>query len=163
MIKKIATLLCFSLFAFAAIAQVNIYDTNADALAALKKAVDKAKVEGKHVFVQIGGNWCPWCVRFHHLTDTNAVVKAAQEKDFVVVRVNYSKENKNETALAQLEYPQRFGFPVFVILNADGKRIHTQSSGYLEQGKGYDEKAVTDFLKAWTPAAVNPATYVKKE
>jgi len=150
------------MFTFAAMAQVTIYDPKADAIADLIKAIEKAKVEGKHVFVQVGGNWCPWCVKFHGLTDTNAVVKAALEKNFVVVRVNYSKENKNEAALEQLEFPQRFGFPVFVILNGDGKRIHTQSSGYLELGKGYDEKAVVDFLKAWTPEAVNPASYPKK-
>ncbi|SDC87968.1 thioredoxin family protein [Williamwhitmania taraxaci] len=162
MIKKITTLLCLSMFAMAAMAQVNIYDTKADAQADLKKAIERAKVEGKHVFVQVGGNWCPWCVRFHNLTDTNAVLKNTLETNFVVVRVNYSKENKNEAALEQLEFPQRFGYPVFVILNAEGKRIHTQSSGYLEQGKGYDEKAVNDFLKAWTPAAVNPETYKKK-
>ncbi len=160
--KKLATVMLFSLFAFVATAQVTIYNPNADALADLKKAIEQAKVEGKHVFVQVGGNWCPWCVRFHQFTDTNMVVKNTLEKNFVVVRVNYSKESKNEAALAQLEFPQRFGYPVFVILNADGKRIHTQSSGYLEQGKGYDEKAVNDFLKAWTPAAVNPETYKKK-
>jgi len=160
--KKIATLMLFSLFAIVAAAQVTIYNPNADALADIKKAVDQAKVEGKHVFVQVGGNWCPWCVRFHHFTDTNTVVKTTLEKNFVVVRVNYSKENKNEAALAQLEFPQRFGYPVFVILNADGKRIHTQSSGYLELGKGYDEKAVNEFLNAWTPAAINPETYKKK-
>ena len=24
----------------------------------------KPKQEGKHVFIQIGGNWCIWCARF---------------------------------------------------------------------------------------------------
>ena len=161
MIKKLTALLCLSMFAFAAVAQVTIYDPKADAQADLKKAIEKAKVEGKHVFVQVGGNWCPWCVKFHNVTDTSVVLKNTLNSNFVVVRVNYSKENKNEAALAQLEFPQRFGFPVFVILNGDGKRIHTQSSGYLELGKGYDEKAVNEFLHAWTPEAVNPASYLK--
>jgi len=58
--------------------------------------------------------------------------------------------------LAQLEYPQRFGYPVFIILNAKGDRIHTQNSGYLEQDKGYDPKKVVDFLKQWSPAALDP-------
>ena len=160
--KKLTALLLFSLFAFAAVAQVTIYDPKADALADIKKAVEKAKAEGKNVFVQVGGNWCPWCVKFHHFTDTNAVVKNMLEKNFVVVKVNYSKENKNAEALERLEFPQRFGYPVFVILDGDGKRIHTQNSGYLEEGNGYSEKSVADFLKVWTPAAINPETYKKK-
>ena len=36
-------------------------------------------------------------------------------------RINYSKENKNPETMALLEYPQRFGFPVLVVLDAAGK------------------------------------------
>ena len=53
-----------------------------------------------------------------------------------------------------LENPARFGFPVFVILDEQGKRIHTQNSAYLEEGKGYSEKKVAEFLNIWTPKAV---------
>ena len=47
------------------------------------------------------------------------------------VRVNYDPKNKNEEVLAELGYPQRFGFPVFVILDANGNRIHTQNSVFF--------------------------------
>ena len=60
--------------------------------------------------------------------------------------VNYSKENKNLAEMKKLEFPQRFGFPVFVILDSNGKRIHTQNSSYLEEGDGYSKKKVIDFL-----------------
>jgi hypothetical protein len=63
--------------------------------------------------------------------------------------------------LKQLEYPQRFGFPVFVILNEDGKRLHTQNSGYLEEGKGHDRMKVLTFLQQWSPEALNPELYNK--
>jgi hypothetical protein len=53
-----------------------------------------------------------------------------------------------------LENPQRFGFPVLVVLNSNGQRIHTQDSGLLESGDGYDPKKVIGFLKNWTPAAL---------
>jgi len=72
-----------------------------------------------------------------------------------VVKVNYSKENKNVDVLEQLEKPQRFGFPVLVILDSDGRRIHTQDTGLLESGDGYDHKKVLNFLKNWTPNALN--------
>ncbi|MEZ5011563.1 MAG: hypothetical protein R2744_08225 [Bacteroidales bacterium] len=66
---------------------------------------------------------------------------------------NYSPENKNEEATRMLENPGRFGYPVFIILDQQGKRIHTQNSAYLEEGKGYNSKKVVEFLKGWSPGA----------
>jgi hypothetical protein len=73
--------------------------------------------------------------------------------------LNTSRENKNLDILAGLGYPQRFGFPVLVVLNAEGKRIHTQNSAYLELEKSYSKEKVSEFLKQWTPAAINPKNY----
>jgi hypothetical protein len=75
--------------------------------------------------------------------------------------LNYSNENKNFDLMAEFGYPQRFGFPVFVILNPDGTRIHTQNSAYLEEEKSYSEKKVIEFLKHWSPESLNPANYKK--
>jgi hypothetical protein len=84
------------------------------------------------------------------------------EDNYEVLHVNYSPENKNEETLAKLGNPQRFGFPVFVILNGNGQRLHTQNSAYLEEGKGHSSKKVFGFLQDWSPAAVSPSTYSKK-
>ena len=35
-----------------------LYDPTSDAKVEIANAVKKAKKEGKHVFLQIGGNWC---------------------------------------------------------------------------------------------------------
>ena len=60
----------------------------------------------------------------------------------------------------QLGYPQRFGFPVFIVLNEKGERIHLQNSEYLEDGKkSYSHEKVLAFLEMWTPRALNPAMY----
>ena len=48
----------------------------------------------------------------------------------------------------------RFGFPVFVVLDEEGKVIHIQDSSFLEEGKGYNQEKVLRFFKNWTPAAV---------
>ena len=79
--------------------------------------------------------------------------------DFVFTLLNTSKEKKNLDVLAELDYPQRFGFPVMVILDQKGKRIHTQNSAFLEKEKSYDEKVVAQFLKHWSPAAIDPKSY----
>lgn len=142
--------------------QPHIYDPQANAQADIKHAVTLATKEHKHVFVQVGGNWCIWCVRFNKLVNSDPDLKKLMDDNYVVVHINYSPENKNEKVLANLGYPQRFGFPVFVILDAKGNRIHTQNSGYLEEGPGHSKKKVEEFLKGWTPAALDSQTYNKQ-
>ena len=139
-----------------------LYHPEADAAAELDAAIKKAGEQGKHVFIQAGGNWCGWCIRFHQLVDANDTLKTYLNQHYEVVHLNYSPENKNEEVLARLDYPQRFGFPVFIILDSKGRRIHTQNSAYLEEGKGHSSKKVLNFFKDWSPEAVNPASYPKE-
>ena len=139
----------------------NAYNPEADAKKDIENAVVQAKANDKHILIQIGGNWCGWCKLFHDLTTTDEELKAYIAENFEVVHLNYSKENQNLDVLEALEFPQRFGFPVFVVLDGKGKRIHTQSSGYLEEGKGHSKKLVMEFLQSWSPGALNPENYKK--
>lgn len=155
-------ILIFLLTGFVSVAQVeSIYNPEANAQAEIDAAVKKAAAEGKNVFLQIGGNWCVWCRKYHQFTNNDPEISKYIADNFVVVKVNYSKENKNEAVFEKLEFPQRFGFPVFVVLDSNGRRIHTQNSGYLESGDGYDKEKVLNFYKQWSPAALDPATYRK--
>lgn len=139
-----------------------LYNPNADAAAEIRQAVSQAGREGKHVFLQVGGNWCVWCLRFNELVTKNDTLSTKLTSNYVVLHVNHSKENKNEEVLASLGYPQRFGFPVFVILDGKGNRLHTQNSAYLESGSGHSSKKVLEFLSNWSPAALDAKTYVNK-
>ncbi len=158
--NKLVFVFAFFLYANVLWAQkVEIYNPDADAQKDVAYAVSKASVEGKHVFLQIGGNWCPWCVKFHRFVDSNSEIKTFVEDNFEVVKVNYDPKNRNEKLLAGMGFPQRFGFPVFVILDGKGNRIHTQNSAFLEKGETYDPDRVLRFFKNWSPAALNPANY----
>lgn len=142
------------------------YNENQDVRADIKKAVAQAKAEKKHVLIQWGGNWCPWCIRFHNLANNYAPVDSLLKKDYVYILANVPKEKeKRDMALyGEYGYPNRFGFPVFVVLDGTGKELHIQDSGLLEYGKapGYDTANVINFLKMWNVRAVDPATYKKK-
>jgi len=138
---------------------VQIYNPAADAKKDLDVAVQTAKEQSRHVLVQVGGNWCPWCIRLHSFFETNMRVDSILKADFVLVKINYSKENKNEEVLADLGFPQRFGFPVLLILDQKGNRLHTQDTGYLELDKGYDPEKVSRFLLGWNSAAIDPESY----
>jgi thioredoxin-related protein len=140
----------------------HIYDPAADATADLAKAEKQAAAENKHVLVQIGGNWCIWCKRFYKFVQNDTTLHALADKNYIVYHLNYSKENKNLPILQTLGYPQRFGFPVLVILDAKGKRLHTQNSALLESADNYDKQKVEEMLKEWSPDALNPAHYVNQ-
>jgi len=161
-VKKVSIAFLLLLIANLLFAQnVEIYNPDANAKAEISAAVKKASKEGKHVFIQIGGNWCPWCVKFHRFVDADSEIKKYAEENFEVVKVNYDQKNKNEAVLAELGFPQRFGFPVFVVLDGKGNRIHTQNSAFLEKDKSYDREVVLQFFKHWSPTAVDPISYRK--
>jgi thioredoxin-related protein len=133
-----------------------IYNPEANAKEDISKAVQKAKEEGKHVMVQIGGNWCSWCLLFHKYINEDLEIKKMIDDNFVFTLLNYSQEVKNAELMAKYNNPGRMGYPVFLILNGEGQLIHTQDSGLLEEGKGYNKTKVMTFLKNWTKAAVDP-------
>ncbi len=130
------------------------YNEEVDAMAQIRTASMLAKQSGRYVLCQVGGNWCPWCIRFANFATTDSVIAPLIERNFVYVHINYSKANKNPEAMKYLGNPARFGFPVFVILDEEGKPIHIQESASLEEGKSYDRKKVENFLSLWTKKAV---------
>ena len=152
--KTILVLVALFALQVSAYAQRKPYDENLNAMEQIDNAVKKASEEGKYVLCQVGGNWCPWCNRFAEYADTNAAVHKIIDENFVYIHVNWSKGNKNPKAMKRLANPARFGFPVFVILDREGRPIHIQNSAYLEEGKGYSEKKVSEFLLNWTEKAV---------
>lgn len=152
--KTILVLVALFALQVSVYAQRKPYDENLNAMEQIDNAVKKAAEEGKYVLCQVGGNWCPWCVRFAEYADTNATVHKIIDENFVYIHVNWSKGNKNPETMKRLANPARFGFPVFVILDREGSPIHIQNSAYLEEGKGYSEKKVSEFLLNWTEKAV---------
>ena len=168
--KKLSLLVLSSmLFSIMLIAQheepskdKKLYDPSADAKADLAQVIKKAAKEHKHVLLQIGGNWCSWCIAFDKKVKSKDALLSEMNKNFVVYHLNFSKENKNEKILADLGYPQRFGFPVFVILDGKGNRLHTQNSAYLEEGDGHSFKKVLEFFEHWSPKALDSTQYEGK-
>lgn len=160
--KYLSGLLLLMMLGFSARSQdstFTVYDPGANAMSDFQKAVGKAKESNKHVLIQIGGNWCKWCRMFYKWSHENKTVDSLLTSDYVVLHTNFSKENKNAELLEQLDFPQRFGFPVFVIVDGEGKRLHTQNTGYLEDGEGYSEKKVAEFLKQWNRNSLKAENY----
>ena len=136
-----------------------LYDSSRNAMADIDSAVYQADIGNKYVLIQVGGNWCKWCIRLHHFIESNHRIDSIITADYVLIRVNYSKENKNSEAMKRLEFPDRFGFPVLVVMDSMGNRLHTQDTYFLEQGDSYSEEKIKRFLLSWNRKAVSPETY----
>jgi thioredoxin-related protein len=139
-----------------------VYDENINPIEQIDQALAKAKSEGKFVVCQVGGNWCSWCLRFADFITNDSAISNIISQNFVYIHVNYNprksdgeeKKMITKKMLERLNNPARFGFPVFVVLDEDGKVIHTQDSSFLEEGQGYNKEKVLRFFKNWTPKAV---------
>ena len=136
-----------------------LYHPEENAEKGIATAVEQAKKENKQVLVQIGGNWCIWCARFNEFVTGDKSIDSLVQANYVVYHMNYSPENKNSNLLEKYRFPQRFGFPVFLILNGKGDLIHIQNSEYLEEGKGYSKNKVMEFFRGWTTTALDPKQF----
>ena len=131
-----------------------VYDEEADAMAQIDEALEQARESGRFVMCQVGGNWCPWCLRFSKFITDDEEIATVVKENFIYIHVNTSKTNKNEEALRRLGNPGRFGYPVLVILDDEGRVMHIQNSSYLEEGKIYNRKRVLEFFLNWTRKAI---------
>ena len=150
-----------------------VYDEQINPMEQIDQAVVKAQAEGKFVVCQVGGNWCPWCLRFADFITNDSTINTVIAENFVYIHVNYDpRQSKSggqqsdgqpsgadkaqlaKAMLQRLDNPARFGFPVFVVLDESGKVLHIQDSSFLEEGQGYSKEKVLRFFKNWTPEAV---------
>lgn len=140
-----------------------VYDENVNPMEQIDKALVKAKVDGKFVVCQVGGNWCIWCLRFADFITNDTAISKVINENFEYIHVNYNPRKSEGGAKAEqaaalmkrLDNCGRFGFPVFVVLDGDGKVMHIQDSSFLEEGKSYSQEKVLRFFQNWTPGAVN--------
>ena len=129
------------------------YNETENAEAKIAELIKKAKKEHKNVMIQAGGNWCIWCLRFNNFVQTTPELKTLVDNNYVYYHLNYSPKNKNEKVFAKYGNPgEKYGYPVFIVLDKTGKMIHTQDSSVLEEGKGYSLEKVKTFFNEWKPS-----------
>ena len=128
------------------------YNDKENAETKIAELVKQAQKENKNIILQAGGNWCIWCLRFNQFVQTTPELKNIVDENYLYYHLNYSPENKNEKVFAKYGNPgEKFGYPVFVVLDKHGKMIHTQDSAVLEEGKGYSIEKVKAFFTEWAP------------
>ena len=124
------------------------FDPSRDAGKDIDLTILEAKRSNRRILLDVGGEWCIWCHRLDTMFIKNPEVEKYLHDNFVVVKVNYSKENKNEKTLSR--FPKIPGYPHIFVLDKNGKLLISKSSGDFENGKGHDPKVVLAFLKKWS-------------
>ena len=120
-------------------------DPNAD----LAAAVITATKENKRIILDVGGEWCGWCVYMDKFFYQNPDLDKIRTDNYVWLKVNMSPENENATFLSA--YPEREGYPHLYVLDETGNLLHSQDTSPLEAGKGYDIPKFIAFLNKWRP------------
>lgn len=130
---------------------VEKYDPKRDAGLDIKSALSEAKRTNKRVLLEVGGLWCVWCRHLDNFFSRQSAVLAYREKYFVMVKINFSPENENKEVIER--YGKIEGYPHIFVLDSDGTLLHSQNTGDLEEGKGYNIAKVSEFLKKWSAAS----------
>lgn len=131
-----------------------IYNEEINPIQQIDQACADAKKAGKFVIAQVGGNWCPWCLRFADFITKDEEISKVISDNFVYAHVNYPRRGAAAELTKKLNNAGRLGYPVFVVFDGDGKIVHVQDSSYLEEGKGYNKDKTLRFFKNWTPTAL---------
>ncbi len=72
------------------------------------------------------------------------------QQNFLIMKVNYSRENQNRQFLSQL--PPIPGYPYFFLLESDGRYLQTLRNGdFISRGQ-YDEARFLSVLESVAPA-----------
>ncbi len=125
------------------------YGIDRDPAADLQATVDRAQEEGKRILIEVGGEWCGWCKLLDGFIHDHEAVSGKLEAGFLIMKVNYSSENRNEAFLGQ--YPEIRGYPHIFVLEKDGTFLYSKNTVELEEGPSYNEQAILDFLDEWMP------------
>ena len=129
----------------------NIYPANADALAEIREAEEKAANSHKRLLLVFGANWCFDC----HVLDL-----AFQRPDIAPILVaNYEvvhvdlgpEEEKNADLVKRYEIPLNKGIPALAVAESDGKLVASQKNGEFEDARSLAPEFLVAFLNKWKP------------
>jgi thiol:disulfide interchange protein len=128
-----------------------LYDTTANGTEQIKAALEKGRQENKNIILKFGANWCGWCHLLSDLFKEDAEISKTLNQNFVLVLIDVDKGH-NGDVVKRYGNPTQHGLPVLVVLDQNGKQLHTQDTALLEAGKRHDPAKVKAFLAKWKPS-----------
>jgi len=127
------------------------YDASEDATAAVNAAFARAKLDGKRVLIDMGGNWCGDCIVLDNLMQLPEM-RPFLAAHFEIVKVDIGRYDKN------LQIPARFGVtgrlksggvPSVIIAEPDGTFVNRNDISALEDARHMTPQSIADWLAQW--------------
>ncbi|HRI02496.1 MAG TPA: thioredoxin family protein [Pyrinomonadaceae bacterium] len=125
------------------------FDPKRDPKLDLATAILTASKSGKRIILDVGGEWCGWCIHMDKFLFSNKALDKLRKNNFVWIKINMSPENENLAFLS--EYPEIKGYPHLFVLDESGTLLHSQDTVALEKDETYNLAKFTEFLKLWSP------------
>ncbi len=123
------------------------YDTKADAHEEVDAAFSAARLTGRAVMLDFGGNWCPDCRMLAGVLAV-PVVHSWVDKHFVTVMIDIGRRDKN-VDIAKKCGVSLEGGPAVGVLTADGKLLNPGKVEALANARSWSQQAVVDLLASW--------------
>jgi thioredoxin-related protein len=144
-------ILCTVLLIFLAVpfGAAQDFDSKHDAAADLQAAMTEAQRTGKHILLDVGGDWCIFCQQMGEFFRQKPDLAKLRDDNFVVVPVYYGEDNKNPQFFSHYGKPQ--GIPHFYVLDDHGRPLHSQHVVELRDGSVYSPEKMKAFLLQWAP------------
>ncbi|MEJ0027253.1 MAG: thioredoxin family protein [Rhizomicrobium sp.] len=125
------------------------YDETANADADVAAAFARARKSGKHVFIDLGGNWCGDCVVLANIMQLPEV-KPFIAAHYEVVSVDVGRMTRNLQIPARFGVDLKGGVPTVLIVTPDGKTlVDAGHIAALEDARHMTPQGIADWLAQW--------------
>jgi len=131
-------------------ASETIYDEKADAHKLISAAITEAARSHKNIVLDFGANWCGDC----HALDAEMrkpELASLIEKNYVVVRVDVGRFDKNLDIARKYGVPLKKGIPALAVLDPHGKLLYAQEQGQFENARHMEYESFKAFFEQWKP------------
>jgi len=128
----------------------SVYDEKADARHEIEAAKATAGVESKNIVLVFGANWCGDCRALDaqmHKSDLASILEA----NFVVVKVDVGRFDKNLELAEQYHVPIKHGIPALAVLDSHGSLLYAMDQGQFADARHMSYDSIKAFFVQWEP------------
>lgn len=126
------------------------YDEKADAEAAVKAAIARAKSNKKLLLIDLGGNWCPDC-RVLAGTMELPRLKAFLRRHYELVMVDIGRYDRNMRIPSRYGVTRPEGVPALLVIDPrNNKLLNPGRTSALADARSMTPQALADWLAQWT-------------
>ena len=128
----------------------DVYDEKADAHHDLAAALATAPASHKNIVLVFGANWCADC-RALDAQMHNPELASMIEQNFVLVKINVGRFDKNSDVCEQYAVPIKNGIPTVAVLDPHGKLLYAMDQGQFADARHMSYESIKAFFDKWKP------------